>query len=388
LKLFITIFFWTLISLIHAQNNFVLNKLSELQVNQSDELYCNGLFKSQRITNSGKKTFEDNNIFFTGLITNTLKSIQDSLPETDRTIIKTICSRSISTFKNYKNRNGDITYNFYQIRPEENPFPNATFLRNYKGRQLADDFDDTSILYLAQNSSDSLNYAIKNKMAKHSTTSLYTSTFKEYRKEKVYKTWFAKKQNQDIDLCVLSNALLFVFDKKLALSAIDTSSIQLIQSAINKELHINKAHLISAHYQSTPIILYHIARLISAANHPLLDELRPKIIHDINTQLNEVNDEVEKMILLSSLFRLNHPIDFEINLQNLENNMTDFFWFKANPLCGSRFWIKKMAGSTHFMQTNYRCKAYYWALLLELEVLSKASYLKTDATYTTIYHKS
>ncbi len=186
-----------------AQNNFALNRISELQVLQEDDFYNKGLFPTQRVKGNYKGTVEDNSIFFTGLILYTLKSIQDSMSINNQKLVDTIFNYSFENFKYYKNRNGGNTYNFYQVRPVENPFPNAKFLPNSSRRQLADDLDDTSIIYLAnEDSNDSINYVIRNKMIEHSTLKIYTSTFRQYRKSNVYKTWFAEKMKQDIDICV------------------------------------------------------------------------------------------------------------------------------------------------------------------------------------------
>ncbi|MDZ4716786.1 MAG: hypothetical protein SH819_15075 [Cytophagales bacterium] len=316
-----------------------------------------------------------------------MKSIRDSLPPDNRPIIDSIFKSTSELFTYYKNRNGGITYNFYPVRPEENPFPNAKFSPRSKRRRLADDLDDTSMLYLVQNSSDSLNHAIKAKMVDHSTKKLYTSTFKQYRKNKVYKTWFTEKINQDIDICVLSNVLVFIFEKNLPLTSIDTASLGFIKSSIRHNLHLNKEHLISAHYQNSSIVLYHVARLISAATTPLLDEIRGKVISDIHQQLNLANNSMEEVILLASLFRLGGQKDYEINFTRLEEDMRRFYWFKANPFCGSRFWIKQLIGRSNFLHEQYKCEAYYWSLVLELSSLSDANFTLSNKQPTAMYKR-
>lgn len=246
---------------------------------------------------------------------------------------------------------------------------------NSKRRRIADDLDDTSILYLVQNSSDSLNKLIRNEMITYSTKKNYTSTFKQYRGISVYKTWFAKKMKQDIDICVLSNVLLFMHEKKLTMSYIDTTSYELIRSAISQGYHLNKGHLLSSQYQSSTIILYHVARLLAVTNSSLLNDIRSIIKIDIHQRLTETSNLMEKVVLLSSLFRLGEKVEFDIDYQELHNDMKRFYWFKANPFYSSKFWIRKLVGNSNFVQSRYRCEAYYWSLVLELECLSNINHL-------------
>ena len=358
-----------------AQNQLILNKITDYQIKNDDIFYNKGLFPSQRLVMNKKKTVEDNNIFLTALTLYTLKSLQDSLTASEKLLINNIINNSSDVFKYYANRNGGITYNFYQVYPNENPFPNARFMKNSKRTRLPDDLDDTSIIYLVKNSSDSLNYQLKNKMVEHSGKEIYTSTYKQFREMEVYKTWFAEKMKQDIDICVLTNVLLFVFEKKLRLSATDSVSMRVIKHVIQNNLHLNKAYLISSHYQNTAIILYHIARLISTANFPVLNELKPKIIQDINNALKNTSNAMENVILLTSLIRLGENTNFSMNFQDLENDMKKFYWFVANPFCGSKFWLRRILGKSNI---KYKNEAYYMALILELSVLSNANFVKEN----------
>ena len=371
---------------IQSQNNHILNKIGELQIRHKDNFYHRGLFPSQRINKKENKIVDDNSIFFTGLISYTLKSVKDSLSKNDQTIIDSILSYSLESLKYYKNRNGENTYNFYQVRPEENPFPNGRYFTKAEFKRVPDDLDDTSIIYLMQDSSDSLNYAIKKKMEKHAVVEKYTSTYSQFRKNKIYKTWFSSEMKQDIDICVVSNVLTLMFQKELTLSTVDTASIEFIKASIRQDLHLNKEYLISPHYQETSIILYHVARLIAISNNVLLDDIKEKVIQDIYDQLGLVNNDVEKVILLTSLYRLGEKIDFDINLHDLKIDMTKYYWFKANPFCVRPFWVKKMIGSSNILNQYYRSKAYYWSLVLELEVLSKAGFIIDNevGTITTI----
>lgn len=371
----IIIVFWFIFLILqgHSQDLSCIDSIQELQVQEFEGIYQKGLFPCQRIRKHGEIVVEDNNIFFTGLTLYTLNYIKDSLSQNDQLHIENMYAKAYNTFNDYKNRKGGFTYNFYQIHPGEHPFPNATHFQNAEYRKIADDFDDTSVLYLIQDSDDSLNAAVKAKMETHSLMGLYTSTFKQFRNAHVYKTWFSQKMNQDIDICVQSNVLLFIFEKQLPLTSIDSTTINVIKSAIRQNLHKNKGHLISAHYQNTTIILYHIARLIAVADSPLLNDIKSEVISDIYSELSVIENDMEKVILLTSLYRLGENVDFELDVQNVQKDMQTFYWFQANPFYGMRFWIRRIIGGSDFLQEKYRCEAYYWTLVFELQVMSSAS---------------
>ena len=75
------------------------------------------------------------------------------------------------------------------------------------------------------------------------------------------------------------------------------------------------------------------------ANHPSLNAIKQKLIKDLYQQL-EASDEnsIDRVILLTSLYRLGEQPDFRINQEELKNDMSSFYWFKANPFYGQRVW--------------------------------------------------
>jgi len=141
---------------------------------------------------------------------------------------------------------------------------------------------------------------------------------------------------------------------------------------VEENMHFSDEDLIATAYPNTSIILYHVSRLLSVSNHSELNKIRKKVIEDLNKQLNLVTQPIEKVILLTSLYRLNQGPSFEVDLKELSNNMSSFYWFRALYIYDYSLWIKKAFRNAKFMEINYRCEAYSWALLLELKEISKA----------------
>jgi hypothetical protein len=372
LALLVVILFVVNINGVCAQSKLLWDSIRAQQAGAGDSFYQEGLFRSQIAKRNGRKTVEDNNIFFTALINYTLQSCKDSLSADEQLVVDSLYAKSKRVLPYYQNRKGDITYNFYQVNPE-NPFPNLRFYSGIRKFRLTDDLDDTSLIYLILQSSDSLNKALKKKMAEQSRNPRkIVSTLPKYRESKAYRTWFADKMKQDLDICVMANVLTFVFQKKLPMDSVDIETIQLISQLVSANAHLTKARWVSAHYQSSSIILYHLARLIVVADHPDLNPLKRKIVSDLHNQLRQASNPMERVILLTSLYRLGEKVNFEFDLGELEGEMKKFFWFNGNPFSGSPVWVKKLMGKK-FMQLRYTSSGYYWCLLLELKTVSKAS---------------
>lgn len=350
----------------------LLQRIAAFQV-EKDTFYQAGLFPSQIAWKKGKRKAEDNNIFFTGLILYTLQSLQSHLPDSAQKQVQAMYHSARQNFWRYQNRRGGITYNFYQVHPD-NPFPNYPLFSKWNKMLLPDDLDDTSILGLVQNPSDSLAAALQALMRAESyDNSKVLSTFRPYRESKAFRTWFADKMKQDFDLCVMANALLFIFQEDLPLGEVEEASIDFIAEMVNTNRHLHQGALVASHYQNPSIIVYHLGRLVANSTHPRLLALKPKLVADAHSLLAKASNEMEIVILLSTLYRLQEKPTFAINYAQLPPDMDTFYWFIANPFSGNRLWIKKLLKNAGRLRLYYKSEAYYWALVLELHILAEAS---------------
>ncbi|MDN4165530.1 hypothetical protein QWY31_08460 [Cytophagales bacterium LB-30] len=346
-----------------------IQRIAALQA-QEEGFYPLGTFPSQLVWKKGKQVVEDNNIFFTGLILYTLQSVQADLPDSAQQQVKLMYARAQQSFWRYQNRRGGITYNFYQVHPDT-PFPNHPRFSKWDKMRLPDDLDDTSILALVQHPSDSLAAAFQNLMRAESYESpKVLSTFRPYRESKAFRTWFADKMRQDFDLCVMANTLLFVFQEGLLLGEVEEASIDLIADMVQADLHLHQGALVASHYQHPAIILYHLGRLVAQSSNPQLKALQAKLVSDAYALLGKAANEMERVILLSTLYRLGESPAFVLDYARLPSDIGDFYWFVANPLSGNRLWLKKLLKNSSRLRLYYKSEAYYWALVLEAEMLA------------------
>ncbi|WP_346236385.1 hypothetical protein ABDK00_015725 [Niabella insulamsoli] len=373
LAIVLLLFLWEWCPKAGAQNayaNSLIKEIAALQTAQQTDFYEAGMFPSQRIYRSlPRPSREDDNIFFTGLIVWTLKSIRSQLNEKNRAIVDAITQKAVVNYGRYQNKDGRPVYNFWQTNPSRH-FPNSRYFSSRKKYIIPDDLDDTAILYLSTGISDSLRAIVRQLMAENANgrKRRVRNTLKRYKGFPAYSTWFGKNMPVDFDICVQANAMRFVLDEQLPLNRYDSATLELMTSMVKRDEHLKRAAFVSPHYQNRSIILYHLARLVAAhETHPLLQPLKPLLIEDLQRQWRVTGNDMERILLQTSLLKLGAKQGLRIIPS--KKDLASFYFFVANmtsvfpnPIKG--FFVKSRV--TNFF---YRSDAYYLALLLENEML-------------------
>jgi hypothetical protein len=159
-----------------------------------------------------------------------------------------------------------------------------------------------------------------------------------------------------------------MLEKKLPLNKIDSATIFLLQQMIKERRYATDPIYISPYYVRTPILLYHIARLMGKFSIPELDVYKPQLIADIKDELLRSTNIMTDIILSTSLLRLKEnapalPIE-DIN-QFKESNQHQFVFYQAragfivpNP-------FKRVFLNFSMLNYHFFCPAYNKTLLLE-----------------------
>jgi hypothetical protein len=356
----------------------LLQKIEQLQV-KSDGIFPKGSIPSYRkYAHNPDRYKADINPFYTGLTAFTLLNIRDRLTSNQKAIADTIIKRARHTYSKFENRkkNG-LTYNFW---PTDTPqiFPNSGWLNLFnKTRALPDDMDDTVIILMSLEAQDSKAKAVHQLMQNHSNkvTKTVNNTFEEYKNLPAYSTWFGKKMAIEFDICVLSNILFFVQKNQLEWTASDSACLALMVNAIKSNQIVNSAKYISPQYATTPIILYHLSRLMALKPISELEALKSNLINQALVALNNTSNFMEKVILSSSLIRWGetNPI-IEVKKNDSLNDLIEnesFVFFIANM--GSIYpnYLKKFLTQSKLGTFYYYSPAYNYVLLLENLILQK-----------------
>ena len=365
----------------YANDSLVMgNLLQRIQQLQSKEsrVFPKGIFPSYRLYALNKdREKADINIFFTGLIAFTLDDIKPQLSGIQQQLAGQIIANTLPVYPKFQNRKGRNTYNFW---PTDTPkiFPNAGWLNMFdKSQALPDDLDDTVIMLLALNASQSTAkevHALMQSFTNHGGKQV-RNTFKDYRKIGAYSTWFGQKMPVDFDVCVLANILYFVQKYGLAWTAADSASLQLIEKVLAEKKHISDAPYVSPHYSKLPNILYHISRLMSVKPIPSLEKYKPQLIEDTKLAFSNTDSFMDEVILSTSLLRwgILPPEGKARKAESLEELTEDesFSFFIANMASMLPDPLKQWMGGAGVGKFYYYCPAYNNLLLLENLALRK-----------------
>ena len=342
----------------------LVERVKEFQVTD-DDFYAAGMFPAQREWFFLSKPVEDNSLFFTASIISTLQGIREDFSESNQRAVDQIIANTHFLYANYQSRNGEVTYNFWPTIPPDLPFPNGSKLISNERLRLPDDFDITVLAALAQGSNDTNDSLIRNKMNRYAGRAdrgeVQLITVDEYQDKLAYEVWFGKNMPQTFDICVMSNVMYYVLDRGFDLNRYDTATIDLIQKMISNNDHFERISDISHQSNSTALVLYHVARVMAIDKEGLFDSIKPKVIEDLTSLLGEVDNEVETVMLLTSLHRLGAQVNQEIDGHKFEEDAKTFEFFAFDP--------SSLGMSSIFPTFRWTCEAYNWTLLLELAVL-------------------
>lgn len=355
----------------------VLYRIRQLQVKKTNDNFPAGIFPSYREYNGRQVIKNDDNAFFTGLIVLTLNNLRPYLSSADNLICDSVASEAAAIYPLFRNKTGRLTYNFWRTNPPV-VFPNGGWLNWMdKSESLPDDIDDTAIMLMAMNASDSAVAVVHTLMQQHvNDGKLKKKTrYKEYRNIPAYSTWFGKKMPVDIDICVLSNVLYLFQRYHQPFTKADSAAVQFIATAIDNEHYIDKPSYVSPHYSRTPIILYHLSRLMQAGNITALESRKQKLIAEAQRQFSLATNPMDKILLSISLLRWKQEVpavqwetDREL-FPFLEEN--DFTFFIANMASILKDPVRQWISSTGLGRFYYYCPAYNDVLLLEYLILQQ-----------------
>lgn len=356
----------------------LIEKLERLQLSGETENFKTGMFPSERFHDFLPYVRKDDNIFFPAAIAFILLKNLKHLETNQREKINKIIDGIRQNYPFYSSLSSDFIYNFYQTRPHKH-YPNGFILSRFRHFILADDADDTVIISMTITDLSSERISvIRERLVQFSN--LKQKKIKGigslYSELPFYATWFGSgRMPIELEICVLCNVLYFTFSNKLELNAQDKASLELIKRAIDTNDIVGNSFQISGQYPKTSVIVYHITRLCSVIDKP--DEYfdTERLVEIIRSQL-KTNSLVEKIILSISLMNLKQscePIAWELEDKRLQKDFRSFPFFIAPILSGSSNKVLTLLKKYKLFHILFRCNAFYYALLLEYELMVKTT---------------
>jgi hypothetical protein len=327
---------------------FCMNRLEELQ-SKKDGFYQIGMFPTKRFWVS-KKGNEDNGVFANAIIAYILRTVNERQPSQQNLLM---LNQAIQSFELYRNRQGEASYNFWKTVGDRLPFPNSILLSREQYR-LPDDYDDTALIQLARGP-HTMDQPVRDRMLKYALRpdrKVVGHSPIKHRSKKVYETWYANKMQQELDVVVMANVLLFVMEKGYSYQTPDRHTIDCLKTIIDEGQYIKDPIGYAPYYNKSAIILYSLARLLAKDNKGEFAAQRKVLIKNLQQELSKTDHTIEKIMIATSLLRLGVSVDLDLYRDQLMRDAQSFA-YSSNifPILPNFYW---------------RSEAVSWALLYEL----------------------
>lgn len=340
----------------------------EAQQCTNDPVFGTGLFGSYRHNPYwlGYRRL-DVNVFFSAITAFTLRQVQGHLPAPEQAQVERIVAGVVNRLPEFQNKDGLLTYNFYRTNPTQHFSPGWVF-RHFRHFKLPDDTDDTAMAYLIAPRSSAEAQWLHHKLAQHANGSSQTirNTFAEYRHLKAYSTWFGQKMYLEFDACVLANALYCIRHYNLPLTVHDIDSLAYIESVILSGRYLHSPFRVAHQYPRSPLVVYHVARLLAAFDWPTLGPCRVKLIDDTHQLIKQTTCRLDFYLLAISLMRLGEPVAMQP-----PGSRGDFYFFIGGFLTAYEHPLLYRLASSSFFHVRWFCPAHELAIELEYEVLKQ-----------------
>lgn len=351
--------------------NTLLRDIASMQVPEDGEFYA-GMFPSYRDCGGAPHNYQpDNNIFFTAVSAFALRNMLPSLNQENKKLAEDIIQKIQSVYPYYQNQYGNPYYGFWPthsiIMPHTLIFQ---YLKSVFGQ--GEDADDSIMILMTDSSGDSTAALLKKQLDAASNLSTpgrkIISTYKKYRSYPAYSTYLGNRMPPDFDFAVQCNILYFVLDKKLPPAKQDTATIQLLADMVANRKYMTAPTYLSPYYVTSPILLYHLCRLMGAFKIPELEKYKQQIITDIKSELNTTTNVMDKIILCTSLMRLGEKAPY-IELRSLQDfersNQKRFVFFQARAAFSYPTPFKQIGLHWSYIYYRFYCPAYNKILWLE-----------------------
>lgn len=348
-----------------------LEHLASLQ-SSGTEVYPAGIFPSQRYYPPLGIVREDDNVFFTACIIHILQKLDGKLEEGEREVSQGIIGAALAAYPIFRNKDGLDTYNFWRTRPSGH-FPNGKLMHRFEHFRIPDDIDDTALVFLTENATKERVGELREKLKGHANLAYRQArnTLSEYRHLRAYSSFIGKNMYIDFDVCVLSNLMrLILMHFPSELNGYDRDSLHFICEVVRKGQHLTMPYRVAPQYASTPLILYHLARLL-----PLLPkeyaDIAPAVRDGLRQWHGKLAVGMERLMLENALLRLNEPTDAGDGYPMTLAADEGFHYFIAGMLTAFEGSMVQRMAESPLTHLRYRCEAFNRVLLLENAVLRR-----------------
>ena len=346
-----------------------IDRIEALQ-STGNALFPKGLFPAHRSNTLLGYRRPHTTMFFSAITAFPLQNIRKHCSPASQAKIDSIRALVTANYPDFQNKDGLKTYNFWKTKPSRH-FPNGRWFHRFEHFRIPDDIDDTAFAYLTTDPSMEELFWLKEKLTLHANGSKLwiRNTYPEYKPLRAYSTWFGKHMYVEFDVSVLSNMLYCILHYKLPLNVHDEASFEYIRSVIETRRYIHTPFRCAHQYPRTPLIIYHVSRLIAAFDPPALRPVKQQLISDTENLLKDTRHGMDQVLLATSLMRLGRQTE-RIPVETFsENDFKGFFFFIAGLLTAYENPVLYRLSVSPLVHMHWTCEAHCWTLLAEYEAL-------------------
>ncbi|WP_375445527.1 hypothetical protein [uncultured Fibrella sp.] len=356
--------------------DYLLTRIADNQAINSP-FFINGLLPAYRYNAAWAYHRPDQNLFFTAISLFTLQRLIPLLTTAEQTILDPIMARALPAYDRFRNKDGLATYNFYATNPSAH-FPHGWLMHRFRHFQLPDDIDDTAMVYLTRSGGPSQPAAsdldfLSKKLARHANRTSLTvqNTFPEYRQLRAYSTWFGLHMPIEFDACAMTNMLYAVYEYGLPLDVHAQDSLAFLADIVQTDRYRTDPFRCAHNYARTPLIAYHLARLIGRFDPEPLQAIRQKFIADLNADFSRTTSRPDQLLIAIALMRLGQMPPIDVPMDTIEADFAPFSFFIAGLLSAyTQPWLYRWANRP-FWHIRWQCDDHNRVLLLEYLVLKR-----------------
>ena len=356
--------------------DYLLTRIADSQ-SSSSPLFIKGLLPAYRYNAAWAYRRADQNLFFTAISVFTLQRLRPCLKPDEQAILDPILDRALPVYERFRNKDGRATYNFYATNPSAH-FPHGWLMHRFRHFQLPYDIDDTAMVYLTRSGGPSQPAAsdldfLSRKLARHANRTSLTvqNTFSDYQALRAYSTWFGLHMPIEFDACAMTNMLYVVYEYGLPLDVHAQDSLAFLADIVQTDRYRTDPFRCAHNYARTPLIQYHLARLIGRFDPKPLQAIRQKFVADLNADFTRTTNCPDQLLIAIALMRLGQMPPADVPMDTIEADFAQFSFFIAGMLSAyTQPWLYRWAGRP-FWHIRWQCDDHNRVLLLEYLVLRR-----------------
>ncbi len=210
-------------------------------------------------------------------------------------------------------------------------------------------------------------------MARHANRTRLTvqNTFPAYRHLRAYSTWFGLNMPIEFDACAMANMLYVVYEYGLPVDGHAQDSLAFLADIVATDRYRTDPFRCAHNYARTPLIQYHLARLIGTFDPAPLRPIRQKLIADLHADFGRERNRPDQLLLAISLMRLGKLPAAPVPIAGIEAEFAQFSFFIAGLLSAyTQPWLYRWANRS-FWHIRWQCDEHCRVLLLEYLVLQR-----------------